>query len=196
MRIVSSSHQDTMTRPPLMSAQLIRLGSSSIPKEGEAPKTEPLYGGQIRPKRGQVLQPDRTPASQHCLNALLTVNGMEALTLFDTGSTLDSICSDFALSANISSFKLERALDVQLGMKGSHSRVTAGAWVNISVLGTHFPLRFVDVSNIDKYQLILGTPFFRDHNAKIDFSNNTITVGQTIIQCLPLPTKKDEDTKL
>ncbi len=168
-----------------VTAQLNRLGNRQT-DEPKANRKEPLHGGQIRPKPGQKMQPERTALRQHCLTALLHVNGLEVYTLFDSGSSLDVICSDFARSANIPTFRLEEALEVQLGMKGSHSRVTAGARVDISTPEVSFPRRFVDISNIDKYQMILGTPFFRDYNVILDFGASTVTMGRTVIKCLPI----------
>ncbi len=53
-----------------LKAHLNRLAPSPPDGDEHRPKAEPLYGGQIRPKKGRTLQPIRTPTSQHCMNGL------------------------------------------------------------------------------------------------------------------------------
>lgn len=117
---------------------------------------------------------------------MVKVNGVEAYTLFDTGSTLDTINLDFARATHIPQYALKQVLNLQLGMQGSRSRVMAGARVELTTPGLTLSRYFVDISNIAKYQMILGTPFFRRYKVCCNFSDNTITFGDKIIHCLPM----------
>ncbi len=173
-------------------AQLLRV-ASTLP---DNPPVTLLYDGNIRPRTGDPPQPNRSPSSQHCLTVMMSVNGIEAYTLIDTGSTLDTISLDFARATHVPQFALKQVLRVQLGMQGSRGKVATGSRVELSAQGITIPRYYVDVSNIDKYQMILGTPFLRRHNVCCDFSNNTITIGDTIIKCLPVIEDEIEYRKL
>ncbi|KAI0348814.1 hypothetical protein OH77DRAFT_598412 [Trametes cingulata] len=64
---------------------------------------------------------------QECLVLLLNINGLEVLTLFDTGSTTELVSSDFARVARCDVFELENLATLQLGCAGSSSRIDHGA---------------------------------------------------------------------
>ena len=43
---------------------------------------------------------------------------------------------------------------------------------------------YLDVVNIDRYDVILGAPFMRKFRIQLDFESNSITVGSTTIRAL------------
>ncbi|KAF9027118.1 hypothetical protein BDZ89DRAFT_902833, partial [Hymenopellis radicata] len=114
------------------------------------------------------------------LSAFIVVNGQPAFTLFDSGSTSDAISPDFARVAQIKCFQLANPVGLQLGTKGSRSSITYGADASFRygnednmVQGSSY---YFDISNIDRYDLIVGTVFMRRHKIAVDFESNCIRI--------------------
>ncbi|KAI0643259.1 hypothetical protein C8Q79DRAFT_1094822, partial [Trametes meyenii] len=91
------------------------------------------------------------------LTVYTRINGLEALVLFDSGSTGDSISPEFARVAGIRTFELENPTALQLGWA-----VTVDT--------------YLDVVNLDRYDVVLGTPFMRRNGVVLDFGTGTITI--------------------
>jgi hypothetical protein len=52
---------------------------------------------------------------------------------------------------------------------------------------------YIDVVNIDRYDMIIGTPFMRKHGLVLDFKNNALSIrGEPI----PILTSGQEDLML
>ena len=60
-----------------------------------------------------------TKEARQCLTAYITVNGVKAYTLFDSGSTPDLMSPDFAWVMKVSTFQLDNPVPIQLGCIGS-----------------------------------------------------------------------------
>ncbi|KAI0039518.1 hypothetical protein FA95DRAFT_1504058 [Auriscalpium vulgare] len=132
-----------------------------------------------------------TIGSRHCLAAYVTVNGTKAYTLFDSGSTTLSITPDFAKVNRIPLVGLKRPVTLQLGCVGSRTKINFGAKINL-VFGPVSEKTYADVVNIDRYDMIIGTPFLRAHGVSLDFSTDSICVkGQSI----PSLTVEEERTR-
>ena len=71
--------------------------------------------------------------------------------------------------------KLEEQVGLQLGARGSRTKISFGAKARLSI-GPVDEDYYMDVVDIDRYDLILGTPFFRKHNVVLDFRNHTIRI--------------------
>ena len=52
---------------------------------------------------------------------------------------------------------------------------------------------YLDVVNIDRYDMIIGTPFMRRHGLVLDFKQNTLSIWGEII---PTLTSSQEDLML
>ncbi|KAH9840957.1 uncharacterized protein C8Q71DRAFT_854806 [Rhodofomes roseus] len=135
-------------------------------------------------------RPDLTRYDQTCLTAYLTINGLQALVLLDSGSTTDSISPDFARVSGIQAFELENPAILQLGCVGSRSRINYGANVPV-IWGTFRGEVYFDVVNLDRYDAVLGTPFMRKFGVCLDFAQSSIRIGQHVIPAL-LP-REEED---
>nr|VWO96523.1 Uncharacterized protein [Ganoderma boninense] len=120
---------------------------------------------------------------QNCITILARVHGLEALVLFDSGSTTDSISPEFAKVAGARTFELENPAILQLGCVGSRSRISFGTQVPIE-LGESPVDAYLDVVNLDRYDVVLGTPFMRRHGVVLDFARGTVQVGQETYQSL------------
>ncbi|EPQ49793.1 hypothetical protein GLOTRDRAFT_14475, partial [Gloeophyllum trabeum ATCC 11539] len=95
--------------------------------------------------------------------------------LFDSGSTLDCISPDFARIANITCFELNNPTSLQLGTVGSRSKVNYGAHLKLSI-GGHSIDHYFDVANMDRYDIVIGTPFLRVSQTIMNFKDNTLSV--------------------
>ena len=120
---------------------------------------------------------------QTCLSFLMRVNGLDALVLLDSGSTGDSISPDFARVCQARTFELENPATLQLGCVGSRSRINYGTRVPIA-LGQLAAEVYLDVVNLDRYDVVLGTPFMRRFGVQLDFANSCITVQGTVYAAL------------
>lgn len=116
----------------------------------------------------------------YCLSAYVTINGLQALALFDSGSTGVSLTPDFARVARVPLITLTNPLRIQLGCVGSRSAINFGATVDVE----YGPIReqlYVDIVNVERYDMIIGVPWLYRHDAVLDFTNRTIQIrGQPL----------------
>jgi hypothetical protein len=102
----------------------------------------------VRKSSASMTRPKR-PASQiRPLVAKMTINGLDAVVMFDTGSTSDAVSPEFARVANMKIHSLDVPMGIQLGCKGSKSKIVFGTSGPVrygSIVGTHY----FDVVNID-----------------------------------------------
>jgi hypothetical protein len=89
---------------------------------------------------------------------MLDVQGLQAKALIDPGSTTDMVSSDFARVARLEPIELETPIPLQLALSGSRSKINFGARPKIS-LGPIKEEQYLDITALDGYDVILGTPF-------------------------------------
>jgi hypothetical protein len=131
-------------------------------------------------------RPKRSKRKESCLAAWISIAGTDAFTLFDTGSTMDSVSPDFARVNDLRCFPLEKQVQLQLGCVGSRGSINYGVKPAIKVLGSTPAPYYFDVVNIDRYDCIVGTPFMRKFGIEIDFRTDTISVmGKNLPVLLP-----------
>lgn len=149
--------------------------------------TEPpewVQDSRLQARRPVPTQPSRPAQSQVPLTAFVTINGVKAYTLFDSGSNTDAINPEFAHLVKAQRFTLEHPMALQLGVKGSRARITYGVRSELSMGSQTFPDCYLDVANIDKYDLILGTPFMTEHEVQLDIKKRVIRIGNTLHNCI------------
>ena len=85
-----------------------------------------------------------------------------------------------------------------MGAKGSRTKINHGAKARIEI-GPVRESYYFDVVDIDRYDLILGTPFFTKHDVALDFRNRTIKIDgvevptyNKIDEALLLKTRKED----
>ncbi|KAJ7484150.1 hypothetical protein FB451DRAFT_1009922, partial [Mycena latifolia] len=105
--------------------------------------------------------------------ALLNVNGMDAYALIDSGSTTNSMTPEFASATHAPRIRLEEQVTLQLGCVGSRSRINYGTRVPVNFGGIKGHIYF-DQVNLDRYDVIIGTPFLNRHGAVIDFQQREL----------------------
>jgi hypothetical protein len=136
-----------------------------------------VYSSNVRRKTPfGVEQPTRSRELQATLTAEIEINGVKALTLFDTGSTTDSITPEFAFATKANTFKLEEQVILQLGCVGSRSKISYGTRVPIGIDQFRDEVYF-DLVNIDRYDCIIGTPFMNKYGVCLDFGTRSIKIN-------------------
>ena len=116
-----------------------------------------------------------------CMATLIKVNGLEAYALLDSGSTTISITHDFACIAKLNVMQLDNPVALQLGTVGSRSMINFGSRTSLELGPIKDSNAYLDVVNIDRYDMIIGTPFMQKHGLILDFSRDNLSYqGQAI----------------
>src|ERR1700720_4889160 len=149
---------------------------------------------------GTITHPQRINGEDICLAAYVSINGIRAYTLFDSGSTTDAVSPDLARVAELPLLALDKPVTLQLGCSGSRSQVNFATTAMINFEFVH-ALTFLDIANLDKYDCILGTPFMTKHRIVLDLGSHKITIcGKMCIPALlegegDISVQKGQDTK-
>ncbi|KAK1225509.1 hypothetical protein PQX77_011546 [Marasmius sp. AFHP31] len=132
-------------------------------------------------------RPKRTNAEKRCLAGWITINNVKAFVLFDSGSTADAISPDFARNAKLRLYRLENPVTLQLGTKGSRSRITYGCTSQYTLETSKGPVKskdYFDVANVDRYDAVVGTVFMRKHGITLDFKSDTVRTKDAVVPTL------------
>jgi hypothetical protein len=124
----------------------------------------------------------------------VSVGGLEAWTLWDSGSTTTGITPTFAQVADIAVFPLLDPHILQLGTIGSHSVVNYGTEVEVVAPGAEGPL-YMDIANFECYDMIIGTPYMRANKVHLDFENDQVIVNRVATAAMKV-TLADTDRRL
>ena len=112
----------------------------------------------------------------------MTINGLDVVVMFDTGSTLDAVSPEFTQVVNMKIHLLDEPMGIQLGCKGSKSKIvfsTSGPVWYSSIVGTHY----FDVVNIDQFDAIIGMGFMRKFGITLEPEHDSILISR-----IPTPT--------
>ncbi|KAF9258712.1 hypothetical protein L218DRAFT_822596, partial [Marasmius fiardii PR-910] len=121
------------------------------------------------------------------LSAFIEINKIHAFVLFDSGSTADAISPDFARLAKLKICQLENPVTLQLGTKGSKSKINYGCYAPYKIQTKNAEVRnrdYWDIANIDRYNAVVGTVFMRNHDINLRFEDDRITMKGKDIPCL------------
>ena len=129
-------------------------------------------------------RPKRSKGEETCLAGWIRINGVDALTLFDSGSNTDTLSPYFTQVSKIPTKKLEHQVPLQLGTVGSRAAINYGAEVPIEIGGAEHPKYYFDIVNIDRYDCIAGAPLMRQFGIRLDFKSDAIYVGEQRISAL------------
>ncbi|KAF9459063.1 hypothetical protein BDZ94DRAFT_1172409 [Collybia nuda] len=123
---------------------------------------------------------------KECLVTYVKVNGQDAWTLWDSGSTTTGITPAFhQYLANIPVFALEDPHILQLGTTGSRANVNYGLYTQIETQGTT-TREYLDVANFDRYDMIVGTPYMYRNKVKLDFEKKCVVVNGVSVPATPV----------
>ena len=140
------------------------------------------------------IQPVTRPDEKECLATWVEIGGLQAWTLWDSGSTTTGITPSFAEIAKIAVDILDDPHILQLGTVGSRSIIKFGTDVTMKVANTDC-MTYVDVANFDHYDMIIGTPFMRRNKVKLDFEKNEVVINGQSLPAIKV-TNKDLDPRL
>jgi Retroviral aspartyl protease len=107
--------------------------------------------------------------------ALVKVNSLEAYALLDSGSTTISVTHNFTCIAKLNMQQLENPVTLQLGTVGSRSMINFRAKTCVEFGPIAEGDAYVDIVNIDQYNMIVGTLFMQKHRFVLDFGNDTLS---------------------
>ncbi|KZV61612.1 hypothetical protein PENSPDRAFT_565776, partial [Peniophora sp. CONT] len=106
----------------------------------------------------------------------VNLNGINCLALFGSGSTMSGESQAAVDVAKIPRFNLEPPLTWQLGCVGSRLRINLGANTSMTVGTLHNEPVYLDVVNLDRYNVVIGTPFMHDYGVMLDFEKGAICI--------------------
>ena len=75
-------------------------------------------------------------------------------------------------------------MPLQLGTVGSHASINYRTQTSVEIGGKKVERHYLDVVNIDRYDTILSAPFMREFRVRLDFTLNSIVVGETAVEAL------------
>jgi hypothetical protein len=106
----------------------------------------------------------------------MTINGLDAIVMFDTGSTSDAVSPEFARVANMKIHSLDVPMGIQLGCKGSKSKIvfgTSGPVRYSSFVRTHY----FAVVNINRFDAIISMGFMRKFSITLEPEHDSILIS-------------------
>ena len=95
-----------------------------------------------------------------------------------------SITHDFARVAKLRVTQLENPVTLQLGTVGSRSMINFGAIARLELGTIKDDNAYMDVVNIDRYDMIIGIPFMCKHSFVLDFDKDRLLVRGQVLQPL------------
>src|SRR6202453_2196281 len=98
----------------------------------------------------------------------MQIDGVKARVLIDTGCTTDMISLDVLGALDKLLFELSEPVGLQLATKDSKTKINYG-YSTHTKLGGFEVKHYLDVANLDKYDVILGTPFLHKYTVAIVF---------------------------
>ena len=114
------------------------------------------------------------------------VNGLDAYALLDSGCTTVSITHNFAQVAKLRVTQLENPVTLQLGTVGSRLMINFGAISRLELGTIKDDNAYMDVVNIDRYNMIIGIPFMCKHGFVLDFDKDCLLVRRQALQPLTI----------
>ncbi|KAH9474193.1 hypothetical protein JR316_0013508 [Psilocybe cubensis] len=147
----------------------------------------------LRTSKKERMRPVLKPEDKECLVTYVNVAGMDAWTLWDSGSTTSGLTPAFAQIADISVDTLIDPHILQLGTTGSRSSIKYGTDTQVNV-GNLSTTTYLDIINIDRYDMIIGTPFMRKHKVMLDFDKSVVHINGVSIPAIRVP--RDTDGRL
>jgi hypothetical protein len=115
--------------------------------------------------------PTRDFKSLGVIEGYMRINGQKAHVLLDGGSTINMMSPNFALVHKMDLFQLKKPVKLQMATSGSRSVINFGAKAEVKI-GDFKETRYFDVVNLDRYQVVLGTPFLRRHSILLNYTGS------------------------
>ena len=160
--------------------------------QGPTPKQLKAEAEQPRASNSNVRTSRKEPPryedeDRRGLTTIVKINGVDAYTCWDTGSQLDCVSPDFIRASSIPPQSRATPLKIHLGTKGSSSATSYEVSPLLEV-GNLRATHRLDVVNLHKWDLVLGSVFCNKHKVVLDYGTRQIHFGDTVI-----PALDDED---
>ena len=182
MRLEPISPQATLAA--MKSSTTKATKASSAPEEPYLPRMKPMVDSTRQPHRRSE---DALPCT-----FFITINGKSAYAMLDSGSTLDVMSPEFAEVSGLRTTRLETPMKMQLGLRNNQGTIVGGTWANLKLADTiELKDYYVDIANIDRYDIILGTPFLSRTRAKVDISEKKLELPKMHIKCFNMEQDAD-----
>lgn len=104
------------------------------------------------------------------------INGHEVRVLLDSGSLGDFITTTVVDQLRIPREPLAKAIGLQMAVTGSRSMINYSVTARLQYQTIDSMRRF-DVINLDKYDMILGTPFLYQHRVILSFNPPEVSIN-------------------
>ena len=104
----------------------------------------------------------------------IRVNNRRALTLLDSGSEGDLLDYSHARTLKTPMFKLRKPIPLHLGNGKLYRTITEAALVDVEI-GDHREQLICYLTDIPRYQLILGDKWLQEHNPQVNWKDRSIT---------------------
>jgi hypothetical protein len=82
----------------------------------------------------------------------------------------------FDRATGLCQIQLDNPVGLQMALIGSHGRINYRITIPVEVGPVTRPVYF-DIANIERYDVILGTLFMKQHRVALDFTNNEVVIG-------------------
>lgn len=125
----------------------------------------------------------RPAQPSHCVTISGSLKDLHAKILIDTGSSINAVSPAFAALSQIEVFPLDDPIGLQLGCVGSRSKINFGCQTTLTIEGRTFPT-YLDIVNLDHYDVVLGIPFLTAHAAEIRFQPRGLVLGGRAVAVL------------
>ncbi|KAK0429656.1 hypothetical protein EV421DRAFT_1914265 [Armillaria borealis] len=152
----------------------------------DGPETRPSTRYKLKIAVEPKSRPMYSASDKMCLSTYTDVNGIMALTLWDSGSTSTAMSPHFADVSKALVFNLVEPVTLQLGTVGSRSKINFGTTAHLELADLKID-EYVDIINIDRYDLLVGTPFMHRHNVVLDFENKCVSISGVNIPAEIIP---------
>ena len=86
---------------------------------------------------------------------------------------MEAISPEMVQIVHLKVYQLTEQIPIQLGTKGSKSQINHGTKACIKI-GTVENYHYFNVINIDRYDVIIGMVFMKQHGIVLDFENDQV----------------------
>lgn len=148
----------------------------------KANKTNYASNANVRPAKHKAQD---KATNRQGLSTVVKIDGVEALVLFDSGSEIDCISPDFARAIGLQHETKDSPVLLKLATKGQHSTCSYEVKPTLEFAGNVSIPVCLDVINLDRWDILLGSPFSNMFGVLLNFKDRTINWDDVKIPALP-----------
>ncbi|KAI0342072.1 hypothetical protein BDW22DRAFT_1331146 [Trametopsis cervina] len=116
-----------------------------------------------------------------CVTITGALKGLKAKILIDSGFSINAVSPAFVALSQVEVFPLDDPIGLQLGYVGSRSKINFGCHTSLTIKARSFNT-YLDVVNLDHYDMVLGISFLTVHSAELRFQPRGLTLeGKPVV---------------